>query len=63
MTISPELCPLCKADGVIATVNGPTCKCAGFKWPEYWSGLTEAQRVEWVWKNRAAVNNAGTSRK
>jgi hypothetical protein len=57
MTLAP-LCPLCLAQNVVATVNGPTCvhvEPNGAKWwPANWGpenqnhGMTEAERVAWL---------------
>ncbi len=50
------LCPQCRAEGVIATVNGPTCKhqekTGAQWWPDGWATMPEQDRLEWLLKTR-----------
>lgn len=54
--MTPEHCPACRATGVIATKNGPTCqhseKHGVAWWPAEWGAMQEPARVEWIWANR-----------
>lgn len=53
---SAEFCPECANAGVVATVNGPTCKHSSFSgsawFPHDWAKMTEMERVKWLSKKR-----------
>ena len=52
--ITPDYCPLCLSESVVAVIGGPTCKHQpkhGLAWwPDHWQTMTECERVEWLKK-------------
>ena len=51
---APRFCPQCRAAGVIATFNGPTCTHAAPFFPPWWSELPiDPRRIEYLEKLNA----------